>query len=81
MSDGYPVRPANMEAAREQAVEVLMEHFSRNVMELDEFEGLLDAVNRCSTTSELRELLSKLPPLESSPPVPAVGSQPERPSH
>jgi hypothetical protein len=65
MSDDYPIRPANMDAAREQAVEVLMEHFSRNVMDMDEFEGLLDSVNRCSTTSELRELLSKLPPLES----------------
>ena len=65
MSDDYPIRPANMDAAREQAVEVLTEHFSRNVMDMDEFEGLLDSVNRCSTTSELRELLSKLPPLES----------------
>ncbi len=65
MSDDYPIRPANMDAAREQVVEVLMEHFSRNVMDMDEFEGLLDSVNRCSTTSELRELLSKLPPLES----------------
>jgi hypothetical protein len=65
MSDDYTIRPANMDAAREQAVEVLMEHFSRNVMDMDEFEGLLDSVNRCSTTSELRELLSKLPPLES----------------
>ena len=65
MSDDYPIRPANMDAAREQAVEVLTEHFSRNVMDMDEFEGLLDSVNRCSTTSELRELLSKLPPLGS----------------
>tara|TARA_B100001179_G_C18571228_1_gene395237 strand:- start:1253 stop:1396 length:144 start_codon:yes stop_codon:yes gene_type:complete len=38
-----------MDAAREQAVEVLTEHFSRNVMDMDEFEGLLDSVNRCST--------------------------------
>ena len=65
MSDDQLIRPANMDAAREQVVEVLMEHFSRNVMDMDEFEGLLDSVNRCSTTSELRELLSKLPPLES----------------
>ena len=65
MSDDQLIRPANMDAAREQVVEVLMEHFSRNVMDMDEFEGLLDSVNRCSTTSELRELLSKLPPLGS----------------
>jgi len=65
MSDDYPIRPANMDAAREQAVEVLTEHFSRNVMDMDEFEGFLDSVNRCSTTSELLELLSKLPPLGS----------------
>ena len=64
MSDDYPVQSANIEAARERAVEALMEHFSRNVMNLEEFEGLLDAVNGCSTTAELRELLSKLPPLE-----------------
>ena len=49
MSDDYPIRPANMDAAREQAVEVLTEHFSRNVMDMDECEGLLDSVNRCST--------------------------------
>lgn len=42
---------------------MLMEHFSRNVMDMDEFEGLLDSVNSCSTTSELLELLSKLPTL------------------
>ena len=65
MSDDQLIRPDNMDAAREQVVEVLMEHFSRNVMDMDEFEGLLDSVNRCSTTSELRELLSKLPPLGS----------------
>jgi hypothetical protein len=44
---------------------MLMEHFSRNVMDMDEFEGLLDSVNSCSTTSELLELLSKLPTLVS----------------
>jgi hypothetical protein len=80
MSGDYPLKPANMEAAREQAVEVLMEHFSRDVMDLDKFEGLLDAVNRCSTTGELRELLSKLPPLPSSKPatdmIPAPGGAP-----
>ena len=80
MSDDYPIRPANMDAAREQAVEVLMEHFSRNVMDMDEFEGLLDSVNRCSTTSELRELLSKLPPLGSlksaTDLMPALGGPP-----
>ena len=80
MSDGYPVQPADMEVARERAIEVLMEHVSRNVMDLDQFEGLLDAVNRCSTTAELRELLSKLPPLESSKPatdlMPASGGAP-----
>jgi len=80
MSGDYPVRPANIEAAREQAVEVLMEHFSRDVMDLEMFEGLLDAVNRCSTTGDLRELLSKLPPLPSSKPatdmIPAPGGAP-----
>lgn len=57
-----------------------MEHFSRDVMGLDEFEGLLDAVNRCSTAGELRALLAKLPPLESSESaadmIPARGGQP-----
>ena len=80
MSAYLPVRPAKIEAAREQAVEVLTEHFSRDVMDLDKFEGLLDAVNRCSTTGELRELLSKLPPLASSKPatdmMPAPGGVP-----
>ncbi len=65
MSDDYPVQSTSIEAAQERAVEVLMEHFSSNVMNLEEFEGLLDAVNGCSTTTELRDLLSKLPPLES----------------
>ena len=80
MSDDQLIRPANMDAAREQAVEVLTEHFSRNVMDMDEFEGLLDSVNRCSTTSELRELLSKLPPLGSlksaTDLMPALGGPP-----
>jgi len=60
MSDEYPVqRPAQasvpepdqgpaIETVRERAVEVLMEHFSNDVIDLEEFEGLLDAVNRCS---------------------------------
>jgi len=80
MSKDYPVQAANMEAMREQAVEVLVEHFSRDVMGPDEFEGLLDAVNRCSTAGELRALLAKLPPLESSESaadmIPARGGQP-----
>ena len=80
MSDAQLIRPANKDAAREQVVEVLMEHFSRNVMDMDEFEGLLDSVNRCSTTSELRELLSKLPPLGSlksaTDLMPALGGPP-----
>ena len=80
MSKDYPVPSPNIELIRERAVEVLMEHFSNDVMDLEEFEGLLDAVNRCSTASELRELLSKLPPLESSKPatdvIPARGGGP-----
>ena len=80
MSKDYPVQTANMEAIREQAVEVLVEQFSRDVMGLDEFEGLLDAVNRCSTAGELRALLAKLPPLEASESatdmIPARGGEP-----
>lgn len=96
MSDDYPVqRPAqgpvpgpvpgpdqglNVEVLRERAVEVLMEHFSNDVMDLEEFEGLLDAVNGCSTVGELRALLRTLPPLESSKPatdmIPARGGAP-----
>ncbi len=80
MSEENPVQSPNIEVIRERAVEVLMEHFSNDVMDLDEFEGLLDAVNGCSTASELRDLLSKLPPVESSEPVtnvvPARGGEP-----
>ena len=80
MSKDHPVQSSNIEVIRERAVEVLMEHFSNDVMDLDEFEGLLDAVNGCSTASELRELLSKLPPVESSEPatdmMPARGGEP-----
>jgi len=80
MSKDYPIQAPRIEAIREQAVEVLMEHFSKDVMDLEEFEGLLDAVNRCSTPGELRELLSKLPPVESSEPatdvMPARGGAP-----
>ena len=92
MSDDYPIqRPAQgsvpepdqgpaIETVRGRAVEVLMEHFSNDVMSLEEFEGLLDAVNRCSTTGELREILRTLPPLESSKPatdmIPARGGAP-----
>ena len=80
MSEDYPVQEPKIEVVRERAVEVLMEHFSNDVMDLEEFEGLLDAVNGCSTASELRELLRKLPPLESSNPatymIPAQGGEP-----
>jgi len=80
MSDDYPVQSTNIEAARERAVEILMDHFSNNVMNLEEFEGLLDAVNACSTTVELRDLLSKLPPLaspkEGTDMMPAPGGAP-----
>jgi hypothetical protein len=79
MSEDHPVQSPNIEVIREQAVEVLMEHFSNDVMDLDEFEGLLDAVNGCATAAELRELLSKLPPLEPSKPatdmMPARGGE------
>ena len=84
MSEDYPVQgqdpEPNIETVRERAVEVLMEHFSNDVMDLEEFEGLLDAANRCATAGELRELLRRLPPLESSKPatdmVPAQGGPP-----
>ena len=80
MSEDYPVQPPNIEADRQRAVEALMEHFSNDVMDLDEFERRLDAVNRCASADELRELLSDLPPLESSEPathmIPARGGGP-----
>ena len=66
MTEDYPVQGLNIEAARQRAVDVLMEHFSNDVMGLDEFEGLLDVVNRCATVAELRGLLADLPALESS---------------
>ncbi len=80
MSKDYPIQERDIEAIREGAVEVLTEHFSTGVMDLEEFEDLLDAVNGCSTPGELRELLAKLPPLESSAPatdvIPAQGGGP-----
>ncbi len=80
MSKDYPIQPPNIEAMREQAVEVLMDHFAKDAMDLEEFEGLLDAVNRCSTAGELRKLLPELGPVESSEPVtgmiPARGGAP-----
>jgi hypothetical protein len=80
MSEDYPVQEPSIETVRTRAVEVLTEHFSNDVMDLEEFERLLDAANRCSTTGELRELLRKLPPLESSKPatdmIPARGGAP-----
>jgi hypothetical protein len=92
MSDDYPVqRPAQasvpepdqgpaIETVRERAVDVLTEHFSNDVRDLEEFEGLLDAVNQCSTTGELRAIILTLPPLESSKSatdmIPARGGAP-----
>ena len=77
---GSPMGSPNIEVMRERTVEVLMEHFSNDVLDLEEFEALLDAVNGCSTASELREVLSKLPPVESSEPatdmMPARGGEP-----
>jgi len=80
MREDHTVVGPNIEEIRERAIEVLTEHFSRDVMNLDEFEGMLDAVDRCSTPGELRELLRKLPPLETSEPatdmIPAGGGAP-----
>ncbi len=80
MSKDYPIQPPNIEAMREQAVEVLMDHFAKDAMDLEEFEGLLDAVNGCSTAGELRKLLPELAPVESSEPatdmIPARGGAP-----
>ena len=80
MSKDYPVQSPNIEVIRGRAIEVLMEHFANDVMDLEEFEELLDAANGCSTAGELHELLSELPPLESSKPatnmIPARGGEP-----
>ena len=75
-----PVEGPSIETVRARAIEVLTEHFSNDVVDLEEFETLLDTVNRCSTTGELRTLLRSLPPLESSKPatdmIPAKGGAP-----
>ena len=80
MSKSYPVQEPDVEKLRERAIEVVMEHFSNDVMDLAEFERLLDAVNQCSTAAELRGILQTLPPLESSEPttdmIPAQGGGP-----
>lgn len=80
MTDNYPMQGPNIEAARQRAIDVLMEHFSNDTIDMEGFEKRLDAVNQCSTSGELRELLSRLPPLPSSEPatdmIPARGGGP-----
>jgi hypothetical protein len=72
MSGNLPDQVPNVEAVRQRAIDVLMEHFSRDTIDLAGFERRLDRVNRCSTSAELREILRELPSLEPSKP----GSRP-----
>jgi hypothetical protein len=66
MSKSYPVRELDVEKLRERAIEVVMEHFSNDVMDLARFEEILDTINGCTTAVELRNLLQQLPPLAGS---------------
>ena len=80
MSENYPDKGPNLEVVRQRAIDVLMEHFSKDNIDLAGYEKRLDVVNRCSTAEELREILRELPPLESTEPatdvIPAQGGGP-----
>ena len=80
MSGNYPEKGPDIEVVRQRAIDVLMEHFTKDTIDLAGFERRLDAVNRCSTSEQLRVLLRELPPLESTEPatdmIPAQGGGP-----
>ena len=80
MSESYPVQEPDVEKLRERTIEVVMEHFSNDLMDLARFEELLDTINGCTTAVELRNLLQQLPPLVGSEPttdmIPAQGGGP-----
>ncbi len=76
MSEGRGVRQPGVEAARQRAVDTLMEHFANDVLDLTEFERRLDVANQAPTEAELNELLADLPATD--PPVPAPSVVPAR---
>lgn len=69
-----------LEAARQRAVDALMDHFANDHLDMPEFERRLDVANRSTRESELTELLADLPatdlPVRASTVVPAQGGAP-----
>lgn len=72
MSEGKSVRHPGLEAARQRAVDTLMEHFANDVLDLTEFERRLDVANRSATEAELNELLADLPATDLPVPAPSL---------
>ena len=72
MSEGMSVRQQGLKAARQRAVETLMEHFANDVLDMTEFERRLDVANRSANEAELTELLADLPATDLPVPVPSV---------
>ena len=72
MSEGMSVRQQGLEAARQRAVDTLMEHFANDVLDMTEFERRLDVANRSANEAELNELLADLPATDLPVPAPSV---------
>ncbi len=53
MSEGMSVRQQGLKAARQRAVDTLMEHFANDILDMTEFERRLDVANRAANEAEL----------------------------
>jgi hypothetical protein len=61
-----PVPERSLKDRREQTIAVLCRHFASDNLDIEDFEGRLDAVHRASTQQELESLVRDLPALRGS---------------
>jgi hypothetical protein len=83
-----PVQRVNLVALRdrrEQVIAALTEHFTRDVLDVDEFDRRIDLAHQARTLAELEELVVDLAPLPASttalaplPPEDALATWPEK---
>ncbi len=73
---GRPSPALSLEDAKEQAVATLSEYFAQDHLQLDQFEQMVDAVQRAETSAEIRAALEVLPGARSSVPASPASQRP-----
>jgi len=74
MTDDPLQPPVPLQRERENAVQVLIDHYAADNLTVEEFESRLDSAYAAATTAQLEDLLSGLPVLASSTAVQQVPS-------